>query len=130
MSEIFETVKSAPQWMKDLGEELAAVRNRKGAKQEDVAKHIGKSRQTVNKWEKGHNAPPVELLAKMCEFLGSTSFVIYGQRFEIVPDTAARKPRIVPKQLRLKLGITCSTEQATINSTRKGKRLEVEVLSA
>ena len=116
--------------MTDLGRELALLREGAGATQEEVAAYIGKTRQTVISYEKGENAPPVEILAKMCEYLGSTTFVIGGQRFDIRNDGAARKPRVVPKQLRLKLGITCSTEQATINSTRKGNRLEVEVLSA
>ena len=116
--------------MKDLGEELARIRNRRGASQDDVAKHIGRSRAQVNKYENGHVPPPVEDLAKMCGYLGETSFVIYGQRFEIAPATAGRKPRVVPKQLRLKLGIICTTEEATINPIKKGKTLEVEVLSA
>lgn len=123
-------VKNVPTWAHDLGEQLAALREGAGARQEDVAEHIGKSRQTVISYEKGENVPPLEILAKMCEFLGSTSFVIYGQRFDIRLDSVKQKPRVVPKQLRLKLGITCSTEQAKINSTRKGNRLEVEVLSA
>lgn len=130
LSDISETVKNIPRWAIDLGEELARLREGSGARQEDVAKRIGKTRQTVINYEKGEQVPTLEILAMICEFLGSTTFVIYGQRFDIRIDNAARKPRVVPKQLRLKLGISCSTEQATINSTRKGRVIEVEVLSA
>jgi transcriptional regulator with XRE-family HTH domain len=118
--------------MKELGRELRALRVRSGISQGELAKRIGKVRFTVNKYESGESVPAVETLAKICEILGATSFVIDGQRIKIGRDDAARKPRSVPKQLRLRLGIICSTDQATIlvPSTRKGNRLDVEVLSA
>jgi transcriptional regulator with XRE-family HTH domain len=118
--------------MKELGRELCALRRRSGISQGELAARIQKSRFTVNKYESGETVPPVETLAKICEILGATSFVVDGQRINIGRDNAAGKPRSVPKQLRLRLGIICSTDRATIivPSTRRGKRLDVEVLSA
>jgi transcriptional regulator with XRE-family HTH domain len=130
LGHIPEAVRNVPRWAIDLGQELARLREGAGARQEDVAERIGKTRQTVINYEKGEQVPTLKILAQICEFLGSTTFVIDGQRFDIRIDNAAQKPRIVPKQLRLKLGITCSTEQAKISSTRKGNRIEVEILSA
>lgn len=118
--------------MEELGRELCTLRERSGLSQGELAKRIRKSRFTVNKYESGETVPPVKTLAKICEILGATSFVIDGQRIAIGRDNAVRKPRSVPKQLRLKLGIICATDQTMIfvPSTRKGNRLDVEVLSA
>lgn len=118
--------------MTELGQELRSIREGAGVSQGDLAKRIGKSRFTVNKYEQGETAPPVETLAKICEILGQTSFVIRGQRFMIAPDGAVSKPQSVPKQLRLKLGIVCPGDQAIIvvPSAKRGRRLDVEVLSA
>jgi transcriptional regulator with XRE-family HTH domain len=118
--------------MKELGRELCALRERSGISQGELAKKIRKSRFTVNKYESGATVPPVESLARICEILGAASFVIDGQRIKIGRDNAAPKPRSVPKQLRLRLGIICATDQARIvvPSSRKGNRLDIEVLSA
>lgn len=118
--------------MKELGRELCTLREHSGISQGDLAGRIRKSRFTVNKYERGETAPPVETLAKICEILGATSFVVDGQRIRIGRDNAAQKPRSVPKQLRLRLGIICAAEQATIRvpSTRRRNRLDLEVLSA
>ena len=64
--------------------------------------------------------------------LGTTSFVIDGQRFEVAGDTGAKNLDAVPKQLRLRLGIVCATDKAMIlvPSPKKGNRLDVEILSA
>jgi transcriptional regulator with XRE-family HTH domain len=125
-------MKKTARWMKELGRELRELRESSGISQGELAKRIMKSRFTVNKYESGETAPPVETLAKICEILGATSFAIDGQRFEIGRDNAAQKTRSVPKQLRLRLGIICATNQASIlvPSRRKGNRLDVEVLSA
>jgi transcriptional regulator with XRE-family HTH domain len=125
-------VRNAPTWIKELGRELRKLRVTAGVSQGDLAKRIQKSRFTVNKYEHGETSPPVETLARICEVLGATSFVIYGQRFNIELDKGLRQPRSVPKQLRLKLGIVCTTDQAAIvvPSSQRGNRLEVEVRSA
>jgi len=118
--------------MKELGRALCVLRENSGISQGELAKRIRKSRYTVIKYESGETSPPVEILARICRILGTATFVVDGQRVEIRSDLGGRKPRSVPKQLRLRLGIICETGQATIlvPSTRKGKRLDVEVLSA
>lgn len=118
--------------MKDLGAQLRGLRERTGMSQADLAEKIHKSRVTVNKYENAETPPPVEILVRMCEILGAATFVIGGQRIVIELDAAARKPQAVPKQLRLKLGIICATDRTMrfVSSTRKGNRLDVEVLSA
>ena len=118
--------------MKELGRQLCALREHSGISQGELAKRILKSRYTIIKYESGQTAPPVQILAKICEILGTATFTIEGQRFEIGPDNTSRKPRSVPKQLRLRLGIICETDQAMIlvPSGRKRGRLDIEVLSA
>jgi len=116
--------------MKGLGGQLCALRERLGISQGELAKRIRKSRYTVIKYESGETAPAVEILVRICEILGAASFVIEGQRIEIRPDNASRKPRNLPKQLRLRL--ICTTHQGIIlvPSAKKRNRLDVEVLSA
>lgn len=118
--------------MKGLGSELRQRRENSGISQGDLAKRIKVSRFTINKYESGESAPSVDRLAKLCEILGTTSFVVYGQRIEIGLDGSTRKPCGVPKQLRLRLGIICATDHGTILAplAKTRKRLDIEVLSA
>lgn len=125
-------MKTEPVWMKELGRALRDLREQSGLSQKELGKRIQKSRFTVNKFESGEAPLTVQTLAKICEILGPVGFTVDGQRIEVTGADVARKPRAVPKQLRLRLGIVCTTEQAMIvvPSARKGKRLDVEVLSA
>ena len=43
----------------DLGKNLSAARKKKGMSQEEVAEHLGISRQTVSKWETNETLPDV-----------------------------------------------------------------------
>ena len=125
-------MKSAPQWRVQFGRQLARRRQRASISQDYLADKIGVHRYTVMKYESGESPVPVEKLARICEILGSTTFVINGQRIDVRRDTSARKPRAVPKQLRLKLGISCASSRATfvVPSTKRGNKLDVEILSA
>jgi DNA-binding XRE family transcriptional regulator len=114
-----------------MGREFRKLREVTGISQEELAKRIGKSRFTINKYESGRSIPSVQVLVKICELLGPVSFVVEGQRIEVLRGAALSKIQKVPKQLRLRLGIICDTEQATINvPSKRGNRLDVEILSA
>ena len=50
--------------------QLKLMRSRKGMTQEEVAEHIGVSRQAVAKWEKGDTLPDVESCVKLADLYG------------------------------------------------------------
>ena len=50
--------------------QLKLMRSRKGMTHEEVAEHIGVSRQAVAKWEKGDTLPDVESCVKLADLYG------------------------------------------------------------
>lgn len=74
----------------EIGEKIRSLRRAKGWSQEDLAGHIGVSRQTVSKWELESAAPDAGNIAKLC-----TVFEISADAFldlkqpEPVPELAA-----------------------------------------
>lgn len=117
-------------WMVELGKELRRLRTVSHISQEVLAERVGRSRATIINYETGRELPSLEVLASICAYLGPVTFLIDGQNFEIGPLEHAKKPRSVPKQLRLKLGIVCAADHVNILPRMKGNRLDVEVLSA
>ena len=60
--------------MKDmsLGNILIAKRREKGITQEDLAAHVGVSKGSVSKWERGNSFPDIMLLPIIAEYFGIT----------------------------------------------------------
>ena len=54
----------------DLRLSLKGARANAGASQEDVAKALGITAQTVCRWENGKNAPNIYQYQELCDFLG------------------------------------------------------------
>lgn len=52
-----------------LGENIKAIRKNKGFTQEELARHLHVTRQTISKWEKGLSAPDANVLLCMAEIL-------------------------------------------------------------
>jgi transcriptional regulator with XRE-family HTH domain len=117
-------------WIAELGKTLRQMRDARGVSQQALAEKIGKTRCTIINYETGKEAPSLEVLGKICECLGSATFLVDKQRFQIGMDAGARKPTAVPKQLRLRLGIVCAANQVRILPSKRKNRLDVEVLSA
>ena len=53
-------------YMNDFGEKINALRNTARLSQEEFAKKIGVSRQTVSKWEAGMVKPEIDKIILMC----------------------------------------------------------------
>ena len=51
----------------EIGKQIAALRKKRGIKQEELAKFVGVSTQAVSKWENG-GVPDIELLPKIADF--------------------------------------------------------------
>src|ERR1700712_3081111 len=56
----------------ELGERIARLRRRKGWDRAALARELGVARDRVAKWERGENAPPLEILVALRRLLGTT----------------------------------------------------------
>ena len=52
-----------------LSNKLKEARMKKGLKQEDLAKALGKSKGVISHWERGDNRPDADTLFDICELL-------------------------------------------------------------
>ena len=52
-----------------LGENIKALRKKKGYSQEQLADKLNVVRQTVSKWEKGYSVPDADMLEKIADIL-------------------------------------------------------------
>ena len=62
-----------------VGENIRALRQRKGLTQEQVAQQLGVTYQAVSKWENGTNTPDIALLPEIAAFFGVTIDALYGR---------------------------------------------------
>lgn len=62
-----------------IGENIRALRLRKGLTQEQVAQQLGVTYQAVSKWENGTNTPDIALLPKIAALFGVTIDALFNQ---------------------------------------------------
>ncbi len=62
-----------------LGKQIAQMRRKKGATQEELARYVGVSTQAVSKWENG-GAPDVDILPKIADFFAVPIDALFGRR--------------------------------------------------
>ena len=62
-----------------IGENIRALRLRKGLTQEQVAQQLGVTYQAVSKWENGTNTPDIALLPEIAAFFGVTIDGLFHQ---------------------------------------------------
>ena len=51
----------------NIGEKISKIRKMSGMTQEELAKKMNVSRQTISKWEKGISSPDLECAVSLCE---------------------------------------------------------------
>lgn len=61
-----------------LGARIASARGFNRLGQNELAKIIGVSKQTISNWENGRRTPDADLIRKLCETLGCTSDYLLG----------------------------------------------------
>lgn len=54
----------------EIGNQIKALRQRKGATQEQLAQHIGITAQAVSKWENGASVPDISMLPELSAYFG------------------------------------------------------------
>lgn len=61
-----------------IGENIRALRQRKGLTQEQVAQQLGVTYQAVSKWENGTNTPDIALLPEIAALFGVTIDALFS----------------------------------------------------
>lgn len=75
-----------PSFRKSLGARLKQLRKQKRWSQKELATKVGIRFQQLNKYESGLNTPPLEVLIKFADALGTTTdHLLSGQPTELVP---------------------------------------------
>lgn len=69
-----------------IGENIRALRLRKGLTQEQVAQQLGVTYQAVSKWENGTNTPDIALLPEIASLFGVTIDALFSQDMASVLD--------------------------------------------
>ena len=63
----------------NLADRLQSLRKAKGISQEELAEHVGVSRQAVSKWESGQSTPDLEKIITMSDFFEvTTDYLLKG----------------------------------------------------
>lgn len=61
-----------------LAQNLKLARTRKGLKQEELAKLVGKSKNVISNWERGDNKPDADTLFDLCDILDVDANYLLG----------------------------------------------------
>jgi len=79
-----------------LSEKIIALRKQQGWSQEELAEHLGVSRQSVSKWESGASTPELDRLVQICSLFGVTADALIRDDLELDGSNAASdgKPRL------------------------------------
>ena len=75
----------------NLADRIQALRKAKGISQEELAEHVGVSRQAVSKWESGQSTPDLEKIITMSDFFEvTTDYLLKG--IQPAATTKTKKP--------------------------------------
>lgn len=70
---------------KGFGERLAALRTKRGLRQEDVARDLGMTLGTISRWERGENLPHAEQIKAIVQYFDTTAdHLVLGTPVEVV----------------------------------------------
>ena len=113
-----------------IGNRLREARIARRQTQSKVAEELGLSRQMVNRYEKGRDAPTAENLAKALRYFGIT-IELPGYRLTaeaLEPSDKAQTPKEI--QFELPYGKPQDFSNATVRVTREKDRLEILISTA
>ena len=101
-------------WKHDLGRQIRQERDSAGMTQAELAKHLDVSRQMVGRYEAGQDAPAVDVLVEIARIL-DVEFQVKGITLRCEPSS--KRPKLVPKQLRLEFEKPRRFDRAQIEIT-------------
>ena len=71
-----------------FGERLKALRQARGLTQEELAKRIGVTKQTISNWENGNITPALDVLITLVEFFRTTPNDMLGYQEPFTVDVS------------------------------------------
>lgn len=78
--------------MRDIGKNIKKIRSAKGMSQEELAKALYVTRQTVSNYENSRSKPDIDMLMKIAEILGTdVTMLIYGPKDAMDHKTEYRR---------------------------------------
>ena len=87
--------------MKLLGSRLRALRESVGMSQIKLAEEIGSTQSSINRYENGQSAPPIQLMRKYADYFDVSMDYIYGRcddpqgkLYSAKPPVAASNPEL------------------------------------
>lgn len=84
---------------KELGNRIRLSRLQRGMSQEKLADAVGRSNQFISSLERGHQAPSVYTLAKICEVLpADADYILMGRENNIIPSYVYRIASLPKRQ--------------------------------
>ena len=99
-----------------LQESIRTLRQQRGISQEELAEHMGVSRQAVGKWESGASYPDTEHLLALAEFFAVSVDELAGQIVEVWPREDAALPQNAVDDIADSAGISANSAGISANS--------------
>lgn len=110
-----------------IGHSLRQARQERRETQQQLADHLGLSRQMINRYEKGHDAPTAENLLKILRHLG-IGIPLPGYKYTLTTEALQQPlgtPFVVPQQLTLELDKPQEVRNATVRILPKRDSIEI-----
>lgn len=92
-------IAKSPAWQLQVGNRIVILRNAKGVKQAQLARHLRISAQRLSNYERGERPLDVELAIAICNILQGTLDYLYrgihaGLPFEVIQRLALEEGRL------------------------------------
>lgn len=85
--------------MSKVNENIGKFRKFRGIKQADLAKMVGKSKNSVSNWESNGNAPDLDTIEKICKALNVTPNQLFG--WQPLPEYEAYAKEVYARKAKL-----------------------------
>jgi transcriptional regulator with XRE-family HTH domain len=116
---------------REIGNAIREARNSLLMTQQDLARHVGVSRQMVSRYESGADSPSIQHLAGIARVLEIDQISVEGTIINFRQLAKSDGPKLVLRQLKLPFDKISKYEGATIKiEPRKGRLIFTAVMSA
>lgn len=101
-----------------LAEKVMLLRKQRGWSQEELAEHLGISRQSISKWESGVSIPDIERIIKMSDLFGVSTDYLLKEQIEFEEN---KKEDQTNENIKISKAMEVSDEEVAdfINLTKK-----------
>lgn len=104
--------------MMTLAEKVMLLRKQRGWSQEELAEHLGISRQSISKWESGISIPDIDRIIKMSDLFGVSTDYLLKEQIEFEEN---KREDQTNENIKISKAIEVSDEEVNdfINLTKK-----------